>query len=116
MVTTTTTRELLYCWVAWQFSVLVPKRRGVGFLKVPYGHHVDAGLLDIETIAGCDIYGLDGALDFQCPGSVYHGGNSARIEFASIVMPELERHYGCTSREIRPAEFFALNPYARHPA
>lgn len=103
-------KELLYCWVSSRFRVLVPKRRGTGFLKVPYGHHPDKVLDRIAIAAGCDVIGLDGALEFECSGAVYHGSNAVRAEFAGIVVPRLEAHYGLTAREIPEHEYWRLTP------
>lgn len=103
-------RELLFCWVAETFSVLIPKIRGEGFLKVPLGHHENQALRDVSEIAGCDICGLDGSLDFEVGGKVFHGGHDARAEFALRVVAALEAHYGVPAREISRAEFYELNP------
>lgn len=103
-------KELLYCWVAQGFNVLVPKKRGNGYLKVPYGHHHDSALAQIADDAGVDVTGLDGALAFECSSSIFYGSAAGKNEFASKVMPPLERRYGCASREIRAAEFWEKNP------
>lgn len=106
-------KQLLYCWVAQGFNVLVPKTRGQGFLKVPYGHHHDPALSEIGDSVGVEVTGLEGALHFWCPGSIYHGPQEGQQEFAARVMPELEKHYGWASREITASEFWKLNPYSR---
>lgn len=104
------TRELLYCWVANVFAVLVPKKRGAGFLRVPYGHHHNAKLTAIGDAARCDICGLDGALEFECGGRIFHGGETLRKEFSAVVVPLLEGYYGVPAREIRETEYWTLNP------
>jgi len=103
---------LLYSWVANNFHVLVPKRRGVGYLAVPYGHHPNPGLDDVANLLRVDVTGLDGALCFECGGAVFHGGEVARTAFASKIVPALEAHYGMASREIEPSEFWAAHPTA----
>lgn len=103
-------KQLLFSWVAECFSVLIPKIRGDGFLKVPLGHHENFALREISEAAGCDIFGLDGSLDFQVDGAIYHGGHEARAEFASRVLPALEAHYGVSAREISRGDFYRLNP------
>jgi hypothetical protein len=85
--------ELLYCWVSRGFNVLVPKLRNA-----------------VADAVQCDVFGLDGALEFVCSGAVYFGGDARRGEFASKVVPLLERHYGIAAREIDSAEFWRLNP------
>lgn len=103
-------KALLYCWVAKTLSVLVPKKRGKGYLKVPYGHHYNEALTDIANTAHVDVTGLDGALEFECAGSVYHGGVDDRKEFLSKVIPGLEAYYGYAAREISEKEFWEKNP------
>jgi len=106
-------KKLLFCWVGGQFSVLVPKRTGRGFLRVPYGHHYDAGLDAVAVAGGCDITGLDGALDFQCGGGIFHGGEEKRRAFESKVVPQLTAHYRMPAEEISAAEFWEHHPIAR---
>ena len=101
---------LLWAWVAGQFSVLVPKKRGKGFLRVPLGHHHDAGLAAVAEVAGCDLYGLDGSLDFQVSMEVYHSHNGKREAFAKKVLPALEAHYGWPTREVTSVVFYANHP------
>lgn len=108
--------QLLFCWVASSFHVLVPKKRGGGFLKVPYGHHDDQGLNAIASVANCDVFGLDGSLEFSCTGAIYHGPQQMRDQFSAAVVPLLEKHYGMTAREITSHEFWSLHPLAGHSA
>lgn len=103
-------KALLYCWVSQNFCVLVPKKRGVGYLKVPYGHHYDGALTDIANAAHVDVVGLDGALMFECGGAVFHGGDAARQSFAAKIVPKLESHYGLSSREISSVEYWEKHP------
>lgn len=105
-------KQLLYCWASRQFNVLVPKRRGEGFIRAPYWQKYVAALSAIEAAAGCDIYGLDGALSFQCSGDVYHGGDDARNKFVAKVVPLLEAHYQLKAIEIHEADYWNLNPVA----
>lgn len=109
----TDTKRILWCWVSNGFQVLVPKRRGSGFLRVPYGHHHDAALDAIGALVRVDVFGLDGALFFECAGSVFHGGPAVREAFAAKVVPALERHYGLSALEISEAEFWRLHPLER---
>lgn len=105
-------KKLLFCWVAQNLNVLVPKKRGEGFLQVPYGHHYNMALTDIADSASVDVTGLDGALTFECGGKVFHGGADARKAFAAKVIPKLENHYGFVAQEIDESQFWALNPLA----
>ena len=102
--------ELLYCWVGCQFSVLVPKKRGQGYLRVPYGHHNIQELTDIATKMQCDICGLGGELEFIGSRSVYFGSRADRLDFAAKLMPLLEEYYGFPSREVDETEFWQSHP------
>lgn len=106
-------KMLRWCWVANGFNVLIPKRRGIGYLRVPYGHHHDAALDAIGALVGVDVFGLDGALFFECSGSVFHGAPAVREAFAAKVVPALERHYGLGALEISQDEFWRLHPLER---
>lgn len=90
--------------------MLVPKKRGAGFLKTPYGHHHNLELSRVESMAGCDLWGLDGSLDFQVSGAILHGGRDGQLAFSSKVMPLLELYYGVPSREIGVSDFWRLHP------
>lgn len=90
-------------------SVLVPKIRGAGFLRVPLGHHYDPSLDDLEQAAGCDIYGLDGSLDFMCGGEIASAA-SRRAEFETRVRPLLERRYSARLEIVGAATFWRLHP------
>ncbi|WP_343028272.1 hypothetical protein [Massilia sp. MP_M2] len=107
------TRTLLYCWVSNGFSVLVPKRRGTGYLKVPYGHHHIDGLTAAANAVGCDVVGLDGELAFESRelrGLYCARTGDARAIFIAKLMPLLERHYQMDSREVDAATFWQLHP------
>lgn len=109
MSATAEEKVLLYSWVASQFCVLVPKRRGSGFLKVPYGHHINSKLESISSAVACDVFGLDGMLEFDCGGSIYHD-EVKRLKFSSVVVPLLQSHYGFSAREVSASEFWKFHP------
>lgn len=101
-------RELLYSWTSSEFVVLVPKRRGKGFLRQPLGHHWDKGLDRIGQAAGCDMCGLDGSLNFEVSRELYHGPDDGKLAFVARIVPMLEAHYGCTAREISSVEHWQI--------
>lgn len=104
-------RTLLYCWVSNGLSVLVPKRRGTGYLKVPYGHHHNDALTSIANEVGCDMIGLDGELAFDgIEVQRLYVVRDARAAFTAKVMPLLEKHYQMDSREIDADLFWELHP------
>ncbi len=82
-------REALYYWNNAGLSILIPKQRGLGFLKCPFGHHNITALADIECEERIDMCGLDGYLFFPY-------GYKAFGERASIqerVLPKLSKHF-----------------------
>lgn len=95
------------------FEVLVPKKVGSGFVKVPFGHHDNPGLTRI-AFATYDIFGLDGSLSFQC-GSRVCGDEGLRKAFEAKVLPMLQSHYGWSTREVDQQEYWALNPVPHTP-
>lgn len=104
--------DLLACWVSSQFSVLVPRTDNKGYLKVPYGHHNDGTLREIEDVSGYDVFGLEGALDFQVPGRIFHDGigHPLRQEFERRVIPALEKRYKRKVRLVDENEFWRNHP------
>lgn len=106
-------KELLYCWVSQQFSVLVPKKRGEVYLRVPYGHHHINELTNIANKMQCDICGLDGALDFNVSRPIYFGIQDDRDAFAEKLMHLLEKYYGLPSREVDAPEFWRAHPITK---
>lgn len=100
-------KTLLVCLDAFDkaVSILVPKRRGEGFLKSPLGHHHDR-VSQIAHEIELDIYGLDGALEVQT-GSLHGKDTEALLE---RIMPPLCQHYQMDFRVIARAEFWKLHP------
>lgn len=85
--------------------ILVPKKRGTGFLKAPFGHH-QGPLSKVEAEIGFDLWGLDGSLDVQT-GSFAH---EDKDELLARIMPPLEAHYGMGWREVDEIDFWSLHP------
>lgn len=102
-------QQLLYHWLGRELLVLVPKKRGSGYLRVPYGHHIDVLLDDIAYKVKCDFIGLDGHLECVPSDSTYTGPNR-QAKFQSVLIPLLEAHYVKTSREVTATEFWQLHP------
>lgn len=103
-------REMVYLWLSGSLLVLIPKKRGKGFLKSPMYHNYTPASEMIADAAKCDIFGLDGHLDFECgTGVTVYQEN--REQFLSRVRPVLERIYKCPLREAGTRdEFFYLHP------
>lgn len=85
--------------------ILVPKRRGEGFVKVPLGHHHD-GVAKVAHEIDFDIFGLDGALEIQTGSLIDKDVN----KLLGRIMPPLCAHYGMDYRLIDRGEFYRLHP------
>jgi hypothetical protein len=105
-------KELLFSWVDNGFYVLVPKARGEGYLKTPYGPGDDRALIAIGNLVQCDVTGAEGALWFDCSSNVFNGGDNVRAQFESKVVPALEEHYSMVSRRVEAQEYWEMNPAA----
>jgi hypothetical protein len=57
-----THKEMLVCKMDGRVEVLIPKRRGAGFLRAPLGHHMN-DLAKLSHEFDLDFQGLDGALE-----------------------------------------------------
>jgi hypothetical protein len=102
-------RELLFLWLVNSLHVLVPKRRGQGFLRQPYGHHIDMDLNRIGELAEADVFGLDGDLQFDW-GPHRRLSQANKDAATAVIMPALAAHYGVPYREALPNEFWAKHP------
>lgn len=89
---------------ATQIMILVPRKRGEGFAKMPFGHHSTA-LSQIESEIGYDIFGLDGSLNIQTG----YFRLDKKKELLALIMPPLCKHYGIGYREVGE-EFWDLHP------
>lgn len=105
-------KKLLWLYIHTSINVLVPKKRGSGYLMAPYGHHINPELEEVRQykMNGIDIFGLDGCLelvvnkyDFDDPDDQY----------AIKLMTALSEHYQMPFEKITSDEFFRLNPVGR---
>jgi hypothetical protein len=91
---------------------LIPKLRGDGYLKTPYGHHLDDGLSRLETEIGEDIFGLDGHLEIHTGHVHFKNGSMAQgvpVVIERFIKP-IAAYYGMKWRIARPDEFWTLHP------
>lgn len=88
----TGTGVAIYMWDAGGLNILIPKRRGEGYLKCPLGHHVVPALSDIEAQL-CDLCGLDGFLQVDYYRHPY-GRSKTEAEAVAKIMPMLAKHFG----------------------
>jgi hypothetical protein len=99
-------------WDMGGLNIAVPKKRGSGYLKQPYGHHAIQALDDIaadERIAMC---GLDGYLNLEYRYVEY----DARAAIIDRVMPRLAAHYGFREWMEDETAFWAAVEAFRHNA
>ena len=88
--------EAIYMWDRGGLNILIPKRRGTGYLKVPFGHHAVSGLNDIECAVSADFDGLEGYLSVEYIHRP-HGYSKSEEEAVALIMPMLAKHYGFTT-------------------
>jgi hypothetical protein len=99
--------EALYAWGTHDLSVLIPKRRGFGYMKVPYGHHSISALNDIADTLHADINGLDGHLHIDRGHLPVR--YDLRDQFAAKALPLLAGYYKFkTWREIGHTDFCTI--------
>lgn len=82
--------EAIYMWDNGGLNVAIPKRRGKGYLKVPFGHHANSKLNDIENEEGIDMCGLDGYLELE----YRYIDPDKRDAIVARVLPKLAAHFG----------------------
>ncbi|ENI4487358.1 hypothetical protein ABXZ88_003230 [Vibrio fluvialis] len=107
-------KELLWMYLNDGIDVLVPKKRGLGYLRQPYGHHSNPLLDDaVWRVKGCeqiDIFGLDGNLTLRV--NQYEFDDPKRI-LATALMDSLSTYYGWPHREVTPKEYWSNHPFGR---
>ena len=96
--------EILIYVMSQHVACLIPKQRGRGFLRIPLGHHHNAGLARIAIELGFDIFGLDGSLDVQTG----YGG----ADYVAAIGAAISEHYKKPWRLICREEFYLKHPIA----
>lgn len=91
-------KALIVAFLESVILVLVPKKRGTGFQKVPLGHHYDEVAAFMITL-GADIYGLDGHLEINFPPGV--PGSPQRKKAEERFLDPISGFYGYPWREIQ---------------
>ena len=97
--------EILVCFFQWHMSLLIPKKRGNGFQKVPLGHKV-CPLSSLAYKIGYDVYGLDGALDVQT-GWI---GSSDQDRLVEKVVKPIADLLGYPWRVVDRSDFWSNHP------
>ncbi|WP_219096196.1 hypothetical protein [Pseudomonas sp. UMAB-40] len=103
-LTTIAPKEMLVCKMDGRIEVLIPKRRGIGFLKAPLGHHMN-DLARLSHELDLDFVGLDGALEIYgaCMSPLKGDDYSAVITQA---LPAISALNGFPFRVVERAEFY----------
>ena len=82
----------VFMWDHSGLNVLIPKKRGLGFLRTPYGdHRIDKIEDALDEMGGVDACGLDGYLELEF-GMVSNREEQVRI--AGIALPALAKASG----------------------
>ena len=102
-------KKLLWLYIHNSICVLVPKKRGSGFLMTPYGHHINRQLEDVRQykMGGVDIFGLDGCLEL-CVNK--HDFQDENDEYATKLLTALSDYYQMPFEKITKDQFFKLHP------
>lgn len=102
-------KEILFAFFDRSIEMLIPKKRGVGFQKMPIGHH-HSPLAAFISELGYDAYGLDGSISVQT-GFIRHADEARWIE--RVVRPIAE-HIGFPCRQVHGGEYWDNHPIERH--
>lgn len=93
----------IYMWDGSGLNVLVPKKRGDGFLRCPLGHHWVDEIGRIEATEAVDVCGLDGYLQLSY-GPIW--ALPERELIVARVMPKLASYYGFTEWRESTSDFW----------
>ena len=99
---------LYYVGIARGVSILIPKRRGVGYLKAPFGgHHCNDAYRAFTSEIQSDCFDIDGYLFV---GTSYNWQSQEYRDFTSEVLQVLLEIYPHCSgaKEIGSDEFFKI--------
>lgn len=84
--------------------IMVPKRRGKGYLKTPYGHHIDPQIEDVidriarETQFQCDLDGTDLANILIVTNAGYRKSSSnSQTHLMNVIAEQFLEYSGGTS-------------------
>lgn len=104
------TCELIVCNLGGRVGVLVPKKRGSGFLKMPLGHR-ESPLSQLARDYHADFVGLDGALEIFGPGHSRLDQREADSVIETVV-PAIAKLLCISWRVVQKRDFWELHPTA----
>ncbi|MEN9854954.1 MAG: hypothetical protein RLZZ157_80 [Pseudomonadota bacterium] len=90
-----------------QYWALIPKKRGVGFLSVPIGHHVTDKVTQLEREICGNAFGLEGNVCLETP--FFHEGDAGDQKTCQA----LTRCFGFPVKMVEADYFWARHPYLR---
>jgi len=93
---------LVCCWLFDGIQLLIPKKKGIGFLKSPCGHHHEQWMHDIEY----DAHGLDGYIDIRC--SCHEWEVEKRDAILKHLMPKITKRFPFPWKIVESSEFKKL--------
>lgn len=98
-------KTILVCFHKEYIGVLIPKKRGNGFLRVPLGHH-NCPLSELERDIGFDIYGTEGSLTVMT-GCIHEDQYAELTE--RVILP-ISQLLGFPYRIVEKDEYFEHHP------
>jgi hypothetical protein len=101
-----TEKELLVYIATLSVEILVPKKRGQGFLKMPLGHYA-CPLSELSHKIGYDLTGLDGSLDVEAR---YVGISIDTETFIAQAIVPISEFYQMPFRIVGAKEFWDKHP------
>lgn len=107
MTDTEIKKELLIMFMTDHVTVLVPKKRGVGFVKHPVGHH---------ATPASDFFQFDLGVDPFCEGDGYLSLQSGwvtdelKARYEREIFPRMSEFYGWPCRVVSSDEFWSNMP------
>ncbi|WP_394222714.1 hypothetical protein [Alteromonas gracilis] len=101
-------KEILWIYMDRSICALIPKKRGVGYLRQPYGHHINSEMEKFrDDLNGVDIYGLDGHLQIMVDKAEYEDKD---LVFGKAVIERLASYHSLPFRHVSLNEFWLNHP------
>lgn len=105
-------KEMLVAFFLGRVEVLIPKKRGEGFLKMPVGHHDNAISRFMRRNTSFDVSGLDGSLEIEI-GQYHSIPRDKEQDFVRRNIQPLAEHLGFKVRIVSCTEYWAEHPTAK---
>lgn len=110
--TTRSDKEILVAFFQKQVSLLIPKKRGVGFLRQPLGHHAcPLSLLAYDL--RYDMFGLDGSLDIELGRGNGCLNDKQQADFCTEIVVPIAKLFNFPYRVVDIHEFWDNHPTSK---